>query len=86
LKPDKAIQTISQYDQNWVDNQLPSVKWYDWHEHCLEVSKQFPNELFEVYGVGEESGDLWKCYFKNGKSQTCEAKITYDNFDKSKLV
>ena len=60
-------------------------KWYDWHEHCTAVSLQFPGELITVEGDGEEQGDQWKAYFKNGKSQICGAIVTFEPFDESKL-
>lgn len=60
-------------------------KWYECDYDMLELSKQFPNELFILKGSGEEQGDLWINYYKNGKRQTCVAKITFDEFDENKL-
>lgn len=62
-----------------------SMKWYDWEKDMTALSKKYPDYLFELSGEGEESGDMWKCYFKNGKSQYCRARIEFDEFDENKL-
>lgn len=62
-----------------------SIKWYEWKEDMLKISKRYPLTIFVLHGEGEESGDLWKAYFLNGKMQKADAKITYDEFDESKL-
>ena len=62
------------------------AKWYDSDEEMKELSKQFPETVFCLYGDGEESGDTWYQYFKNGKSQYCPAKITYNEYDENKLA
>lgn len=77
-----AIEEASGY--SWYSRSM-NGKWYDWHDHCTAVSKRFPDELITVEGDGEEQGDHWKAYFKNGKSQKCEAIITFEPFDESKL-
>ena len=56
-------------------------KWYDYDENMLEISRKYPDLLFILSGEGEESGDLWRNYYKNGKSQRCNAVITYGEFD-----
>lgn len=61
------------------------VKWYDHNEEMLELSKQFPDTVFCLHGEGEDTGDLWYCYYKNGKKQYCPAKIVYDDYDETKL-
>jgi hypothetical protein len=60
-------------------------KWYKNEEHMREVSKNFPEVLFMLTGEGEESGDMWRKYFFNGKMQFCNAIITYEAFDPDKL-
>lgn len=45
-------------------------KWYDFEDDMRELSKQYPNLLFETDGAGEEPGDLWRCYVQNGKANT----------------
>lgn len=62
-----------------------SAKWYEYEEELQEFSAKHPDVLFTLYGEGEESGDLWIRYFKNGKVQLCPAKITYDPFNESLL-
>ena len=62
-----------------------TYKWYDYDEEMLELSKQFPETVFCLYGDGEESMDVWYKYYKNGKSQYCPAKVTFDEYDESKL-
>jgi hypothetical protein len=64
---------------------IDSVKWYGHEEDFKTVSKKYPELVFKLKGEGEEAGDVWIKYFKNGKMQSCPAKITFDEFDISKL-
>lgn len=75
------------FDESISDFEMDSVesKWYEHHEEMIELSKRFPETIFCLYGDGEENGDTWYKYYKNGKSQYCPAKITYDEYDESKL-
>lgn len=68
-----------------LDGNYDSFKWYNHEEDMIEVSRTFPDTLFELHGEGEEPGDLWRKYFKNGKIQRCPAQITYEEYDESKL-
>lgn len=60
-------------------------KWYESNEHMIDYSKNHPNTVFKLSGEGEESGDIWSRYYKNGKVQSCKAKIVVDDYDESKL-
>lgn len=62
-----------------------SGKWYNWPSHLEKVSKEFPDDLIVIEGIGEEYPDIWKAYFKNGKSYVEQAKITFEDFEESKL-
>ena len=53
--------------------------------NLIEISKLFPDEVFELYYQGEDRDDEGKVYFKNGKSQECKGRIVFDELDKSKL-
>lgn len=62
-----------------------SFKWYDCDDDMKKLSSMLPDVVLKMEGSGEEEGDLWQSYFLNGKHQYCPAKITYDDFDPSKL-
>lgn len=61
------------------------AKWYEHEMDFLEFSKKYPDVIFQLSGEGEEAGDLWIKYFKNGKMQKREAKITYESYDEKEL-
>ena len=77
----KAIADMSGYDYIFGD----SIKWYDHEKEMRGYSQMYPNLVFKLSGEGEESGDIWVKYFKNGKMQVCKVKITFDDFDETKL-
>ena len=57
------------------------TKWYSFDDDMRKVSKLFPNVLFTLNGEGEESGDIWKAYFKNGDQKVLRSEITFPEFD-----
>ena len=65
--------------------ELYGIKWYDSDKNMLELSKLYPNNLFTLYGSGEESEDKWVSYYHNGNSYGGQAKIIYPKPDFSKL-
>lgn len=78
----EAIEEQSNY--SWDHGQMEG-KWYKYEEDCRKVSKDFPNLVLVVEGHGEEQGDDWIAYFKDGKMQRVNAVVTYAPFDESKL-
>ena len=62
------------------------VKWYDHETEMREISKKNPGVIFTLHGEGEESGDVWKKYFLDGKMQEAYGVITFDDFDSTKLT
>ena len=65
-----------------------STSW-DWRTdepEMLQFSKRFPDVLFIMNCESSEDGfGIWRDYYKNCKKQHCEANITFDEFDESKL-
>ena len=59
--------------------------WYDHEKDVKEFSKKYPDIVFELNGVGEETFDIWNKYFQNGKMQFCPANVTFDLYDQNKL-
>jgi len=64
---------------------VDSVKWYDHDDDMRELSAYYPNVTFILEGEGEESGDIWRKYYRNGKAQEVYAEIVFADFDESKL-
>lgn len=52
------------------------VKWYDHEEHMARYSKRYPNVVFVLDGEGEESGDIWRKWFKGGQIQRWKLEVS----------
>lgn len=78
---EKEITELSGYQYLFGDH----VKWYNHEDDMRHYSAKHSNTLFMLRGEGEEPGDLWCAYFLNGKMQMTLAKITYEDFDETKL-
>lgn len=62
-----------------------SIKWYDCEKDMKAYSKKHPSVLFLIDGEGEESGDIWKAYFKNGKMFKPKATLVFEDYNENKL-
>lgn len=62
-----------------------SIKWYDHVQDMVKLSTLYQDTLFTLEGEGEESGDLWRAYFKNGKHVRNTAKIVFPDFNEEDL-
>jgi hypothetical protein len=60
-------------------------KWYEHDDDMKILSSEFPEVLFILYGEGEENGDIWRSYYKNGKMKTLTARIVFDEYDPKEL-
>lgn len=78
------LETVSGYSWDGSFEQS-DIKWYSALDNMKIISSKHPEVLFTLDGVGEESGDIWRAYFKDGKMQYEKAKIVIDEFDESKL-
>lgn len=70
---------------DFVNGDADTCSWYDHDVDMKWLSEKFPTVLFTLKGEGEESGDMWIKYYRNGKCQECRAEIVFAPFDESKL-
>lgn len=63
---------------------IDEAKWYDYSEDMYELSVQFPDVVFHLWGNGESGDDLWEEHWQNGKTQHCAAEIP--PYDPMKMV
>lgn len=78
------ISTLSGYDLV-IGERSDDIKWYDHDEHMRLLSIEYPKLIFVLKGEGEESGDYWLKYYRNGKCQNAKITWTFDQFDENKL-
>lgn len=78
----EAISQLAGYSDCFGDE----VKWYSHVADMEEYSKKYPNMVFKLSGEGEESGDIWVEYYKNGLMQRSKAVIKLEGYDEKKLV
>lgn len=79
------IHEVSGYGEPGETGTYDSVKWYDHIDHMKKVSLSFPDTLLYLDGEGEESGDIWKGYFMNGKASIIKAELSFPDFDEHTL-
>ena len=60
--------------ENCLDEEM---KWYDHEADMITLSKEFPNILFVLDGVGEEFPDAWRKWFYNGTYEESYAEVMY---------
>jgi hypothetical protein len=73
--------------QDLISGNADSSKWYSHNKEMVELSKSFPEYLFILDGDGEEVGDVWREFYRNGKTYRWELpKIVRPDFDEKKLT
>jgi len=86
---DEAIKYISEQLEGYAINEdgttSDSCKWYHHEDDMKKFSKKYPDIVFVLDGEGEDSGDIWRLYVKNGKIFKSFANIVFDEYDESKL-
>ena len=78
---EQEISELADYSSCFDDE----IKWYDCEKDMKIYSKNHPNVVFGIKGEGEESGDIWKAYFQNGKMFKTKAVLVFGEFNESKL-
>lgn len=63
-----------------------SLKWYEHEEDMRAASRHYPDAVFALRGHGENIGDNWIKYFKNGKFYKHEIQEElFEFYDERKL-
>lgn len=57
----------NEYKRSWGDLFGDELKWYGYKDDMIKLSTEFNDLYFNLSGYGEESGDVWKQVFHNGK-------------------
>lgn len=52
-------------------------KWYEWEDELKAFSKSVPGATLVVTGWGEERGDIWRAFVKDGQLVKQKAEITF---------
>lgn len=79
---DTDFETIDTINDVIMDEPM---KWYHCIEDMKKISLQFPDTTIFIHGEGEDQGDLWDAYFRNGKAAVYKAEIIYPEFDEEDL-
>ena len=86
LDLEDELKDMTGYTFHLVDNlvlyyDLDYSKWYSYHIDMQILSKRYPDHLFTLEGVGEDHGDIWRNYYKDGVSQEHTAKIVFPEYN-----
>ena len=60
-----------------------STKWYEHEDDVKRLSRMFPDVLFTLSGEGEENGDTWMFYCRNGQGTRVVPKVVWPDVDPS---
>jgi len=84
----ESLSSISDYDWwDFYDDKFQlDAKWYDYDKHMKDISKEFGSTLFKLEGEGEESGDVWIAYYKDGKGHTYRPEVIFPEFKEEDLT
>lgn len=86
---DELIDSMNQYfGAHFYDDDLlwgDSCSWYAHERDMLDFSKQHPYFVFVLDGNGEDAGDLWRKFFRDGKMYEWRPMIERPAFDQKLL-
>lgn len=69
----------------FMSHDVIEMKWYDHDDDMRNFSRLFPTAVITLTGFGEESKDIWRSYYSDGKCHEAKTEIVYEKFDKEKL-
>jgi len=62
-----GVDVESRKDGRFAIGDGESYKWREHEEDLCEVSSQYTDVVFILDGEGEQTGDVWRKFFLNGK-------------------
>ena len=66
--------------------ELSEAKWYDHIEDLKKLSTMCGEKtLFYLHGEGEENGDVWDEYYRNGKMIHYKPEVIWPKFKETDL-
>jgi hypothetical protein len=60
-------------------NTHQDTKWYEWKEDLVKFSEHYPEAVFCLHGVGENSDDIWRAFIQNGTVEMQTADIVFED-------
>lgn len=78
-------ETDASFAVNDYGEAIGTCKWYEWESDLRWLSKRCPEQLFVLFGEGEDPDDLWVAYALGGLIYKADAEIVYPKFDATKL-
>jgi len=61
-------------------------KWYDHDHEMRRLSVENPRIVFILDGEGEDAGDIWRTFYKGGRSYTWRPDVEPPAFEYDKLI
>lgn len=58
-----------------------SLKWYEYDEDMIALSKELPGVYFTLSGNGEYDDDFWIAVYHEGEGETFPGRIVYPGHD-----
>lgn len=93
---DIKVLDVDEFDHVWEPDELLSTphelfdgdecKWYDHDTDMLKVTKKHPGVVFILDGEGEESGDIWRNFYRDGKVLKWRPEINLPDFNEAEFV
>ena len=62
------------------------TSWGDYDYHMTLISVAWPHVTFRLEGAGDQREDVWRTYFRDGRSKTLMAEIVHPPFDPADLA
>jgi hypothetical protein len=88
IKPEPSQELLNELlDDLTIDEIVDGFesKWYTYDSDMIELSVKYPDYVFTLSGEGDSSDDIWRAFYKSGKSYHWRLDYNIPEFDESKL-